>query len=530
MGQALLKEVAKLKEWPHFSGEGEYDHMEFIRGIEMIKEDFELPDRLVTAMFNTFFTRSSHRWYIKLRQAHGHQSWTLWKTQIINKWSSYAWMVKVEMAFESAKFNADKDKALPWFCQQKDRLTEFYPDISEFMIHRNILRQFKGDLEHAFKSRTTEQSSAEDIINILQEVTTRTRIGSSRVNLKTRQTTVSKVAPVNIELERSKSEQLNEAEISLHLTDIQESELSALLYDHKEEFASDKEPLGVIVGHEADIILNIERPYPPLSRRPAYPAGPKSREALEIHMKKLLDLGVIRKIIDDKPVKGPICFISRQIKPAEARYGASQMECLCLFWALEKLNYFLEGIGFEVITDCTAVKELLNMKTPNRHMLRWQTAIQEYRGNMNIVHKDGNIHKNGDGLSRWPLSNNIENPAYVPEEASPQIPIEGISVTDLNTTFFEEVTSSYNQDKNCSILCQLLTKDCKDKSLIHVLDEIWRKLYDEGRFHLLDDIIYHRTKHTCVITVVDRSLINLVIKECHDSPFSGHLSEDRARE
>ncbi|MBW0567402.1 hypothetical protein O181_107117 [Austropuccinia psidii MF-1] len=66
MGQALLKEVLKLKEWPHFSGEGEYDHMEFIRGIDMIKEDFELPDRLVTARFNTLFTRSAHRWYIEL--------------------------------------------------------------------------------------------------------------------------------------------------------------------------------------------------------------------------------------------------------------------------------------------------------------------------------------------------------------------------------------------------------------------------------------------------------------------------------
>ncbi|MBW0556309.1 hypothetical protein O181_096024 [Austropuccinia psidii MF-1] len=82
MGQALLKEVPKLKEWPHFSGEGEYENMEFIRGIEMIKEDLELPDRLVTARFNTLFTRSAHRWYIKLRQAHGHQSWTWWKPQI----------------------------------------------------------------------------------------------------------------------------------------------------------------------------------------------------------------------------------------------------------------------------------------------------------------------------------------------------------------------------------------------------------------------------------------------------------------
>ncbi|MBW0556714.1 hypothetical protein O181_096429 [Austropuccinia psidii MF-1] len=138
--------------------------------------------------------------------------------------------------------------------------------------------------------------------------------------------------------------------------------------------------------------------------------------------------------------------------------------------------------------------------------------------------------KNADGLSRLTLPNDIDNPAYVPEEASPQIPIEGISVTDLRTTFFEEVTNSYTQDRNCSILCQLLNKDCKENSLIHALDEVWKKSYDEGRFHLMNGIIYHRTKHTCVITVVDRSLINLVVKECHDSPFSGHLSEDRTRE
>ncbi|MBW0500453.1 hypothetical protein O181_040168 [Austropuccinia psidii MF-1] len=116
MGQALLKEVPKLKEFPHFSGEGEYDHMEFIRGIDTIKEDFELPDRLVT----------------------------------------------FETAFESPKFNSDKDRALPWFCQQKDRFTALYPDM------------------------TTEQYSAEDSINILEEVTTRAGIGSIRVNLNSK--------------------------------------------------------------------------------------------------------------------------------------------------------------------------------------------------------------------------------------------------------------------------------------------------------------------------------------------------------
>ncbi|MBW0559479.1 hypothetical protein O181_099194 [Austropuccinia psidii MF-1] len=260
----------------------------------------------------------------------------------------------------------------------------------------------------------------------------------------------------------------------------------------------------------------------------------KDYESIERPLYKLWDgLGAALhqvQILNDKPVEGPICFISRQIQQTETRYGASEMEFLCLVWALEKLNYFMEGCVFEVITDCTAVKSLVKMKTPNRHMLRWEIAIQEYRGNMTIVHKDGNIHKNADGLSRWELPNDIHNPAYVPEEGSRQIPIEGISVTDLSTTFFEEFRNSYTQDKNCSILFQFLNKDCKDNSLIHALNEVWKKSHDEGRFHLLDGIIYYRTKHTCVTTVVDRSLINFVLKECHDSPFPGHLSEDRTRE
>ncbi|MBW0553206.1 hypothetical protein O181_092921 [Austropuccinia psidii MF-1] len=106
------------------------------------------------------------------------------------------------------------------------------------------------------------------------------------------------------------------------------------------------------------------------------------------------------QIINDKPVEGPICFISRQIKPTKARYEASPMECLCLLRALEILHYYLDGKVFDVITDCNAVKSLLNMKTPNRHILRWQIAIQEYRGNMTIVHKTANIHEALDGLSR----------------------------------------------------------------------------------------------------------------------------------
>ncbi|MBW0539105.1 hypothetical protein O181_078820 [Austropuccinia psidii MF-1] len=164
------------------------------------------------------------------------------------------------------------------------------------------------------------------------------------------------------------------------------------------------------------------------------------------------------QIIDEKPTEGPVWYISRQIKPTEARYGESQMDCLCLVWALEKLHYFFDGSVFEVITDCNAVKSLLNMKTPKRHILRWQIAIKEYRSNITIVHNAGQIHKNSDGLSRWALANTPDNPAYVPLEAEPQIAIEGINITYIGTEFFEEVRESYKQDKNCHILISLLDK------------------------------------------------------------------------
>ncbi|MBW0583468.1 hypothetical protein O181_123183 [Austropuccinia psidii MF-1] len=158
-------------------------------------------------------------------------------------------------------------------------------------------------------------------------------------------------------------------------------------------------------------------------------------------------------------------------------------------------------------------------------MLRWQIAIQEYRGNMTIVHKEGNIHKNSDGLSRWALANTPDNPAYVPLGAQTQIPIEGIDITDIGTEFFEEVRESYKQENNFHILTSLLDKHLKDTSLVNSLDEVWKNSYSEGRFHLFDGIIYHRTKHSCVMALCIRLLINTILHEFHDNIYYEHLKK-----
>ncbi|MBW0555720.1 hypothetical protein O181_095435 [Austropuccinia psidii MF-1] len=74
--------------------------------------------------------------------------------------------------------------------------------------------------------------------------------------------------------------QLVEAQINPSLSPKIRHDLIDVLYTYKNSFASDNEPLGATKGNEVDITLNIDRPYLPVLRRPAYPAIPRAREAL----------------------------------------------------------------------------------------------------------------------------------------------------------------------------------------------------------------------------------------------------------
>ncbi|MBW0498004.1 hypothetical protein O181_037719 [Austropuccinia psidii MF-1] len=67
------------------------------------------------------------------------------------------------------------------------------------------------------------------------------------------------------------------------------------------------------------------------------------------------------------------------------------------------------------------------MKTTNRHMLRWQIAIQVYGGNVTMIYKEGKSHTNADDLRRWPLDNIKSNPAYDPE-VSAKTPIHFMEI------------------------------------------------------------------------------------------------------
>ncbi|MBW0530226.1 hypothetical protein O181_069941 [Austropuccinia psidii MF-1] len=107
----------------------------------------------------------------------------------------------------------------------------------------------------------------------------------------------------NVNKEKFVSYNSIEAQISPELTLEMKEQFIEILFQYTEAFASDNAPLGAIKGHEVDIILNVERPYPPFLRRPANPASHRARESLENNINELMKLGVLRKVGHNEKVE-----------------------------------------------------------------------------------------------------------------------------------------------------------------------------------------------------------------------------------
>ncbi|MBW0495196.1 hypothetical protein O181_034911 [Austropuccinia psidii MF-1] len=87
-----------------------------------------------------------------------------------------------------------------------------------------------------------------------------------------------------------------EGRFSTTLTSKQKLSLLKILRKNRPAFAIGEEPLGKIRGHDIELYLDVERPYPPMLRRPPYPESLEIRKEIEKHINELLDMDVIRNV------------------------------------------------------------------------------------------------------------------------------------------------------------------------------------------------------------------------------------------
>ncbi|MBW0554179.1 hypothetical protein O181_093894 [Austropuccinia psidii MF-1] len=135
---------------------------------------------------------------------------------------------------------------------------------------------------------------------------------------------------------------------------------------------------------------------------------------------------------------------------------------------------------------------------------------------------------------------NLRFSEWAPESRTPdsgdtdseetETPILVMSSSQQNNEFFSAVMKTYAKHEQCGILLQLLQQKYRRPELESQLEEPWLRDHRDNKFFVIDGLLYHREKHTSALTVVDRDHISLILQECHDFPYMGHMIEGRTKE
>jgi hypothetical protein len=110
-------------------------------------------------------------------------------------------------------------------------------------------------------------------------------------------------------------------------------------------------------------------------------------------------LGAVLSQKDDNGKEYVIAYASRGLRGAEVNYPITELECLAVMFAIQHFHKYLIGRKFQVITDHSALKTLMNVKKiPKGRRGRWIMELQQYK--FDIIHRPGKENKNADALSR----------------------------------------------------------------------------------------------------------------------------------
>ena len=93
-----------------------------------------------------------------------------------------------------------------------------------------------------------------------------------------------------------------------------------------------------------------------------------------------------------------VAFFSRQLKGAQLRYSATELEALAVFQAIHFFAHYLWGTRFEVVTDHRALVYLMSSNKLNKRLTGWALQLMDF--NFHITYKPGTTHLDADGMSR----------------------------------------------------------------------------------------------------------------------------------
>ena len=111
-----------------------------------------------------------------------------------------------------------------------------------------------------------------------------------------------------------------------------------------------------------------------------------------------IPLGIILAQSGEGGIDHPISFASRKLSLVERNYTTTKREGLAMVYALQKFKHYLLGSHFEIFTNHSALKYLVNKPVLGGKICRWLLLFQEYE--FEIIMKPSRLNVGPDHLSR----------------------------------------------------------------------------------------------------------------------------------
>ena len=91
----------------------------------------------------------------------------------------------------------------------------------------------------------------------------------------------------------------------------------------------------------------------------------------------------------------------------ETTASVTELELLCVSWAIEHFCPYLYGQTFQIITDHKAITTVMKMKKPTSKITRMLLQLQEY--DYYFTFRPGKLHQAADALTRLPAIDDTED-------------------------------------------------------------------------------------------------------------------------
>ena len=223
----------------------------------------------------------------------------------------------------------------------------------------------------------------------------------------------------------------------------------------------------------------------------------------------------------------PCAYHSRSFNGAEMNYNVRDQEGLALVDTFKKFSHYLRGSRFTCVcnTDHESLKYLNNDKPLEGRLGRWQEYLNGY--DYSIIPIKGPKNLIADGISRSITLHTAKTAIVVntPADAIERLTNDTYT-TRIGAMFTVHDTRMENMDyANCkdfaSAFNNLGTNDIITQTLGDPLYRYYSRVHDQ-LYYRMPDGSYPLCIPSTMKTESGDSLRELLIMECHDSPYMGH--------